>query len=184
LEKHLEKYKEDMALVRAAGTGDQKAFKQIVDKYRKLVAKVIMGMLGQGADAEDVAQETFIRFYRSMHRYKGDAALGTYLTRIAINLSLNELKRRNTRRWQRFEEQHERYDSGQHSAQDSDNAEWVEKALAQLDEKYRAVVVLRIMQGFSTKETAEILDLPLGTVLSRLARAQKKLKPILKELEK
>ena len=177
------KYADDMFMVKAAIAGDQKAFEQIVDKYRTMVAKVIVGMLGNRADADDVGQETFLRFYRSMHQYKGNAALGTYLTRIAINLSLNELKRRGSRRWLSLEEKHGSYHADDRSYHDKDNTELVEKALAQLDTKYRNVVILRIMQGFSTKETAEILELPIGTVLSRLARAQVKLKPILQKLK-
>jgi len=177
------KYPDDVSLVKAAIAGGQNAFERIVDKYRTMVAKVTVGMLGNRADAEDVGQETFLRFYRSMHQYKGDAALGTYLTRIAINLSLNELKRRGSRRWLSLEEKHESYHADDRSYHNNDNKELVKKALAQLDTKYRSVVVLRIMQGFSTKETAELLNLPLGTVLSRLARAQEKLKPILQKLE-
>jgi len=177
------KYADDVAMVKAAMAGDQNAFERIVGKYRTLVAKVIVGMLGNRADADDVGQETFLRFYRSMHQYKGDAALGTYLTRIAINLSLNELKRRTSRKWLSLEEKHSSYHTDDNVYRNSDNAELVEKALAQLDTKYRTVVVLRIMQGFSTKETMALLNLPLGTVLSRLARAQKKLKLILQKLE-
>ncbi len=177
------KYADDVAMVKAAMGGDQNAFEQIVGKYRTLVAKVIVGMLGNRADADDVGQETFLRFYRSMHQYKGDAALGTYLTRIAINLSLNELKRRTSRKWLSLEEKHSCYHADDNVYRNSDNAELVEKALAQLETKYRTVVVLRIMQGFSTKETMGLLNLPLGTVLSRLARAQKKLKLILQKLE-
>jgi RNA polymerase sigma-70 factor (ECF subfamily) len=177
------KYAEDMSMVKAAIAGDQKAFEGIVGKYRTMIAKVIVGMLGNYADADDVGQETFLRFYRSMHQYKGDAALGTYLTRIAINLSLNELKRRGLRRWLSLEEKHDSYHADDRSYHDKDNTELVEKALAQLDTKYRSVVILRIMQGFSTKETAEMLELPIGTVLSRLARAQDKLKQIIRKLE-
>ena len=172
-----------MALVKASISGNQNAFAQIVDKHRTMVAKVIVGMLGNRADADDVGQETFLRFYRSMRQYKGDAALGTYLTRIAINLSLNELKRRTSHRLLSLEEKHDSLYADSRSYHDKDNTELVEKALLQLDTKYRTVVVLRIMQGFSTKETAELLNLPLGTVLSRLARAQEKLKPILQKLE-
>ena len=177
------KYADDMSWVKAAIAGDQKAFEQIVDKYRTMVAKVIVGMLGNRTDADDVGQETFLRFYRSMHQYKGNAALGTYLTRIAINLSLNELKRRGSRRWLSLEEKHGSYHADDRSYHDKDNTELVEKALTQLDTKYRNVVILRIMQGFSTKETAEMLKLPIGTVLSRLARAQDKLKQIIRKLE-
>ncbi|VAW26119.1 hypothetical protein MNBD_BACTEROID07-973 [hydrothermal vent metagenome] len=177
------KYPDDVSMVKAAITGDQKAFEKIVGKYRTMVAKVTVGMLGNSTDAEDVGQETFLRFYRSMYQYKGDAALGTYLTRIAINLSLNELKRRTSHRWISLEEKHDRFHADDRTYHNRDNTELVEKALAKLDIKYRTVVVLRIMQGFSTKETAELLNLPLGTVLSRLARAQEKLKPILQKLE-
>jgi len=183
LEKVSDKYTEDRMLVKAAAAGDQKAFEQIVLKYKSMVAKVTMGMLGNYADAEDAGQETFLRFYRSLHQYKGDAALGTYLTRIALNVSLNEIKRRASRKWLSLEERHAGYHADRHSFRQSDNAEVVEKALSQLDTKYRTVVVLRIIQGFSTKETAELLGLPIGTVLSRLARAQEKLKPILQKLE-
>ncbi len=178
------KYHEDVALVNAAQSGDQKAFEQIVQKYSGMVAKVTIGMLGRVAAAEDVGQETFLRFYRSMHQYKGDAALGTYLTRIAINLSLNELKRRGSHKWLSLEEKHDPLYAENRSFQKTDQAEWVEKALAQLDENHRTVVVLRLIEGFSTKETAAMLGLPLGTVLSRLARAQEKLRTILKRLEK
>ncbi len=183
MEKVTGKYADDISLVNAAISGDQKAFEEIVVKYRTMVAKIIAGMLGNRTDADDVGQETFLRFYRSMHQYKGDAALGTYLTRIAINLSLNELKKRKSHRWLSLEEKHENIIADKHSYRSHDDTELVEKALAQLDTKFRAVVVLRIMQGFSTKETAQILKLPLGTVLSRLARAQEKLKPILQKLE-
>ncbi len=180
----MDKYADDVSLVKAAMSGDQNAFETIVNKYRIMVAKVIVGMLGNRADTDDIGQDTFLRFYRSMHQYKGDAALGTYLTRIAINLSLNELKRRTSHRWLSLETKHESFHADERSYHDSDNAELVEKALAQLEIKYRTVIVLRIIQGFSTKETAELLNLPLGTVLSRLARAQEKLKPILQRLEK
>ncbi len=183
LETEKEKYAEDKALVKAALSGDPKAFGQIVGKYRPVVAQTVMGMLGNCPEAEDTGQEVFIRFYRSMHRYKGDASLGTYLTRIAVNLSLNELKRRKVRNLTNLEEKHDPVYADKHSFEQRDRAEWVEKALALLDEKYRAVVVLRIIDGFSTKETASLLHLPVGTVLSRLARAQEKLKTILKKLE-
>jgi RNA polymerase sigma-70 factor (ECF subfamily) len=109
--------------------------------------------------------------------------VGTYLTRIAINLSLNELKKRK-RVVSLFTQKQE--ESGWSDLSDEgrdadrrDAREVVEAALQELDEGFRAVVVLRLIEGYSTKETAEILNLPLGTVLSRLARAQKQLKEIL-----
>ena len=178
-----EKYEEDKARINAVRNGDQRAFEEIVEKYRGMVAKVVIGMLGNRPDADDVGQETFIRFYRSLNQYKGEASLGTYLTRIAINLSLNALKKRKRHEMTELDEKHNPLWIHASSSQQSDNVEWVQKALAQLDEKYRVVVVLRLIEGYSTKETAQILRLPEGTVLSRLARAQVKLKSILEKLE-
>ena len=83
----------DDQLLEEARKGDNAAFQQIVERYESLVAGTVVGMLGNTQEAEDVAQEVFIRFYKSMQQFRGDSALGTYLTRIAINLSLNALKK-------------------------------------------------------------------------------------------
>ncbi|HHG85142.1 MAG TPA: sigma-70 family RNA polymerase sigma factor [Bacteroidetes bacterium] len=84
----------DTELIALAQEGNSPAFREIVNRHQGKVAGVIYGMLGQGMEAEDVGQETFIRFYRSLGDFRGAASLGTYLTRIAINLSLNALKQR------------------------------------------------------------------------------------------
>jgi len=140
-------------------------------------------MLGHCEEADDVGQETFIRFYKSIDRYRGDAGLKTYLTRIAINLSLNEIKKRN-RAYSRFERINDSHlsnsDIGKDERDAIDTREIVNRALQELNPKYRSVVILRMLQGYSTKETSQILKIPQGTVLSRMARAQAKLKEILK----
>lgn len=146
------------------------------------MAATVIGMLGRCPEAEDVGQETFIRFYQSLEKFRGDSSVGTYLTRIAINLSLNELKRRR-RKQMLFEakssvEEFDIPDTETPNAYD-DEKEIVQRAIEKLEPKFRSVIVLRLMDGYSTKETAEILNLPTGTVLSRLTRAQKKLKHIL-----
>ncbi len=177
------KYAGDWELVEKARTGDERAFAAIVRKFEPMVANVVKGMLGNVAEADDVGQEVFIRFYHSLDRYRGDAALRTYLTRIAINLSLNELKKKK-RVVSLFTQKQEEAgysdlsDEGR-DAEKRDTREVVEAALLKLEEGFRSVVVLRLIEGYSTKETAEILNLPMGTVLSRLSRAQKQLKEIL-----
>jgi len=174
-----EKHFDDFELVQKALKGDRFAFGTIVRRYEFSVAKTVMGMLGNTQEAEDVGQEVFIRFYRSMKQYKGDSALSTYLIRIAINLSLNAIKKQKKRKTGDldkidFQLKDEDY------AEKADNAEIIEQALAKLPPDYRSVVVLRLIDGYSTKETAQLLKIPLGTVLSRLSRAQIKLKEILK----
>ncbi len=177
---------EDHDLLERARGGDEGAFSQLVRKHESIVAATVIGMLGPGDDAEDVGQNVFIRFYNSLNNYRGDAALSTYLTRIAINLSLNELKRRKRRNLlffvRRNEDQEYDLPDMKDNAAAFESKEVVNKALQQLEPKFRSVVVLRMLQGYSTDETAKILKLPVGTVLSRLSRAQDKLKELLKNL--
>lgn len=177
------KYKEDKILVSRVINGDQSAFEEIVSKYKPMMAKVIIGMVGNKEDAEDIGQEVFIRFFNSIHQYKADASLSTYLTRIAINLSLNELKKRKVKKVIQLEEKHDQFHTDNTSYKSRDQKEVIDIALQQLDNKYKIIVVLRLMEGFSTKETANILKLPLGTVLSRLARGQEKLKEIITKID-
>ena len=176
----------DRDLVTRALEGDQVAFRTIVDRYEGVVAGVVIRMLGPGDEAEDVGQEVFIRLYRSLSRFRGEASLKTYLVKIAMNLSLTAIKRR-----KRAEGRSSAVDLGSLPESDGhreDAAEVAERqsrvraALRQLDPKHRAVVVMRMMEGHSTKDTARVLKIPEGTVLSRLARALKKLQPHLEPL--
>lgn len=172
----------DERLITAARQGDNQAFKGLVRRYESRVAATAIGMLGKCPEAEDVGQETFIRFYKSLKRFRGESSVGTYLTRIAINLSLNELRRRKRRSFIFFHKPLEEvYDiaNARASNQDVEDRELVQQAIQKLDLKFRSVVVLRLIDGYSTEETAQILNVPVGTVLSRLSRAQKKLKELL-----
>jgi RNA polymerase sigma-70 factor, ECF subfamily len=177
---------DESALVKAAVEGDKAAFGEIVERYRRMVARTVKGMLGDSVFAEDIGQEVFIKLYQSLSDFRGDSKLSTYIQRIAVNLTLNEIKRRK-RFFSMFSqsgnnEMHE-YDVADHDTQERrDASEIVNKALQAMDPKFRIIVTMRMLQGYSTKETAEILDLPLGTVLSRLSRAQEQLKEILTKL--
>jgi len=169
-------------LITDARNGDNRAFKELVRRYEPVVARTVIGMLGDCPEAEDIGQETFIRLYKALPSFRGEASLRTYLTRIAMNLSLNELKRRK-RRFSLFsrkpvEEYHAIAGKNPERNQDVDE-ERVWWAIQGLEEKSRSVVVLRLIDGYSTEETAGILGIPVGTVLSRLWRAQKKLKGML-----
>ncbi len=137
-------------------------------------------MLGQCPEAEDVGQETFIRFYQNLSDFRGESSVVTFLTRIAINLSLNELKRRKRQFQRDMPLEAARSIAGEDARDyDPDQKEIVQRAIQQLSPKHRAVIVLRLVEGYSTKETAHILKLAHGTVLSRLSRALEKLKELL-----
>ncbi len=176
------KESDDARLVEAAREGDEEAFRSLVTRYEPRVAATVYGMLGQCPEAEDVGQETFIRFYRALDSFRGDSSVGTYITRIAVNLSLNELKRRKRRnllfRSSRDGEMPDIPDdrTGRGGIEER---EAIERALGRLSAEHRAVVVLRLVEGCSTGETAELLGIPVGTVLSRLSRAQRRLRKIL-----
>jgi len=157
----------------------------LVHRYERQISRTIYGILGDCPEGEDIGQEVFIRFFNSLHRFRGECSLATYLTRIAINLSLNELKRRRRKRGLFSGSMEE---AGRLTAVEPNRVERSElqqcigNALHKLPDKYRLVVVLRLMEGRSIRETAEILQTAEGTVMSRLARAQELLRTELQSL--
>ena len=182
----------DAELIARARSGDDGAFAALVDRYERAVASTVIGMLGPGDDADDVGQETFVRFHRALGSFRGESSLKTYLVHIAMNLSLNALKRRR-RSALRFVSRDGESDDGDPLVNlpvprvgpdgDVDTRELqllVRAAVRRLGEKHRAVVVLRLFHDYSTKETAEVLGVPEGTVLSRLSRAMKELESMLR----
>ena len=170
-------------LIKAVLEGDRTAFTEIVRRYRKMVARTVKGMLG---DTEDIGQEVFIKLFYSLAEFRGESKLSTYIQKIAVNLTLNEIKRKK-RFFSMFSQtgnnEMQEFDIPVRDSEERNEAkEIVDKALMTLDPKFRIIVTMRMLQGYSTKETAEILDLPLGTVLSRLSRAQVQLRSILAKL--
>jgi RNA polymerase sigma-70 factor (ECF subfamily) len=175
---------DDAALVGLMKMGSHEALGEVMLRYRQQVARVVIGILGNTPEADDVGQETFIRFWNNMEAYSHDAKISTYLTRIAINLSINEIrKRKRKQEWFSNAKNEVAKQTNDDALYQRYNREHIEAALQQLDEQQRTVVVLRLMQGYSTKETAEILHIPMGTVLSRLSRALDKLRLNLKKLD-
>jgi len=173
-------------LVNATLKGDKSAFEEIVRHYQGMVARTVKGMLGDSVFAEDIGQEVFIHLFYSLKEFRGESKLSTYIQKIAVNLTLNEIKRRK-RFFSMFSqkgnnEMHEFEVADNNTEERREASEIVNKALMAMDPKFRIILTMRMLQGYSTKETAEILDLPVGTVLSRLSRAQEQLRNILTKL--
>lgn len=177
---------DENALLKSSLEGDKNAFGEIVTRYQGMVARTIKGMLGDSVFSEDIGQEVFIKLYYSLSEFRGEAKLSTYIQKIAVNLTLNEIKRRK-RFFSMFSqkgnsEMHEFEIADQDDAERKDAREIVSKALMKMEPKFRIILTMRMLHGYSTKETAEMLNMPLGTVLSRLSRAQEQLRGILNKL--
>ena len=178
----------DQELVDACLDGDEHAFRILVERYQDHVARTVTGMLGRSEEVDDCVQEVFIRLYRSLDKFRGESQVKTYITRIAINRSLDILRKRKRSFFTPWETKEvEEVESPAPSPVDtllsSDRREQLRRALDGLAPKHRAVVVLRLVDGLSTSETADILGVPYGTVLSRLKRALSRLKLELQEEE-
>ncbi len=184
----------DQQLVERVQSGDKAAFNLLVLKYQHRVLKLVGRFVNDHADAEDVAQEAFLKAYRALASFRGDSAFYTWLYRIAINTAKNALVS-NRRRPIDFDldlqdpDQYERHarlkdvDTPEGVALTEEIRGVVERAMEQLPEDLRTAIVLRELEGLSYEEIAEAMDCPVGTVRSRIFRAReaidKKLKPLL-----
>lgn len=182
-------------LVTAAKAGDQEAFGRLVEAYQDRIYGYLVRMLADPDEAEDVAQEVFLRAYRSLGRFRGASSFHTWLYRIASNLAIDVARRRKRQDnsvsldapLESGEDEYEREIADDSRAPDqiSEQAELqraVRQAVMDLPEKLRDVVVLYELQGESYEDIADILDVPLGTVKSRLFNARGLLKKRLQRL--
>ena len=184
----------DQQLVERVQAGDKSAFDLLVRKYQHRVLKLVSRFVSDAAEAEDVAQEAFLKAYRALASFRGDSAFYTWLYRIAINTAKNALVS-NRRRPVDFDldlqdpEQYDRHarlkegDTPEGVLLSEEIRSVVEKAMEQLPEDLRTAIVLRELEGLSYEEIAEAMDCPVGTVRSRIFRAReaidRKLKPLL-----
>ncbi len=182
----------DKDLVTLAKSGDADAFTQLIDRNAPKVYRTARHITKNDADAEDVLQEAFLKAYSKLGQFEGTAQFYTWLTRIVVNEALMRLRGQKRRRTVSLDEELQTEDSsivretrsqGETPAEAferSEVADVVAHAIDSLDEKYRAVFVLRGVEGFSTEETAQMLELSTSAVKSRLLRARLKLKDQLK----
>jgi len=184
---------EDLAVVRKIQDGDVDAFDSLILKYRERVYSVIYNLTSNREDASDLTQETFIKAFQSINRFKGKSSFFTWLYRIALNTSLTYLRKNKLRRFFSFEkmvdEDHsEGFIENMTADSDSDKAalmselqEKLNDAFQKLSVKHRTVITLFEIDGLSHKEIAEIVGASVGTVRSRLHYAKQFLQGELKD---
>lgn len=180
----------DGALVEAAASGSREAFDELVRRHQAAIVTLVRALTAGRGDAEDLAQEVFVRAWRSLRGFRGDSAFRTWLHRVAINV-VRTSQTRHTRLLRIFVPFGTRDDDAPPpEAVDTEEPvdaalarrQIVERALATLPDDLRLAVTLRDLQGLDYKEIAAALNVPIGTVESRIFRARQRLKPLLAPL--
>ena len=185
----------DQLLVERVQAGDKRAFDVLVSKYQRRLMRLVSRLVHDPAEAADVVQETFIKAYRALRHFRGEAAFYTWLYRIGINTAKNYLVTQGRRAVTSSDadaEQAESFDDG-NKLRDNNTPEsvlaskqiaaTVNAAMDVLPIELRTAIVLREIEGLSYEEISEIMACPIGTVRSRIFRAREviaeKLKPLL-----
>ena len=184
----------DLDLVRRTQKGDCEAFNLLVQKYQPKVRRLIGRFVADAAEVEDLSQDAFIKAYRAINQFRGDSAFYTWLYKIAVNTAKNYLLTKRKKRLSDSPVDFEAAERDQSAVFLTDNqspeallfskeiAETVQKALVNLSAELRAAIELREFEGLSYEEIAEKMQVPVGTVRSRLFRAREAIAGQLKNL--
>jgi RNA polymerase sigma-70 factor, ECF subfamily len=179
---------DEMALVRAAKQGDVSAFEQLVKRYDRNIFRIAQHITQNREDAEDVVQDAFLKAYENLEQFQGNSKFYTWLVRIAVNESLMKLRRRKTSKTVSMDEDVETEEGSmprefadwspnpEQQFGQSELGDILRKTIQGLPSGFRTVFVLRDVEGLSTEETAEMLDLSIPAVKSRLLRARLQLR--------
>ncbi len=180
----------DRDLVKAAAAGDREAFDDLVGRYQGQIVNLARAMTGGDADVDDMAQEIFVRAWRSLARFRGEAAFRTWLYGIALNVIRTHRTRRSRLRTLLWSPPAETLDDPLERVRDEDPGveqkivmrDAIDRALSRLPAGLREALVLRDVQGLEYREIAAALGVPVGTVESRIFRARQRLRPLLAPL--
>ncbi|MBI3637754.1 MAG: sigma-70 family RNA polymerase sigma factor, partial [Candidatus Rokubacteria bacterium] len=180
---------DDQALIERCRRGDLAAFEPLVEKYRQRVWRLAYNYLRDREEAWDVAQDAFIRAWQALPSFRGQSAFYTWLFRIVVNVATDRARQRAARgrafgtervpdeEWERT--MVEPGVAADDTATRVEQREKIIRALAALPEHHRAIIMLSDLEGLSYREIAEVLEIPMGTVMSRLHNARKRLRAVL-----
>jgi RNA polymerase sigma-70 factor (ECF subfamily) len=173
---------DDASLIAATLAGDSAAFGRLVGLYQDRLYNSLLRVTGSADDAGDIAQDAFVQAYAKLDSFRGSSAFYTWLYRIAYNLAMSQARRRHKAasleaiKSNLGEEPIDGQPTPEANLERREQVDMVRAALAELSPDYRAILVLREIDGCRYDEIAEILELPVGTVRSRLFRARKHLR--------
>lgn len=164
----------DAELLARVIDGDHAAFEEIMRTHEDRIFSVCLRIMGNRELALDVTQEAFLTVFRKASQFKGEAALGTWIYRIAVNTCYDQLRRQQRRKTTSFPEH---YDPADHGAEDAVSSAAlrpeIEAALAALSPDFRTAVILSDIEGVALPDIARILEVPIGTVKSRVFRGRR-----------
>lgn len=184
----------DGELVALAQAGDRDAVQTLLERYERRLLSVVVGMVRNPEDAREILQETFVRAFRNLENFKGESSFYTWIYRIAMNLAIDHQRRGGKRPLVEFDEgigvKEDAVGDGSanlgidpfKSVRSRELGRKIFEAIESLTPDHRAVILLREIDGLSYEEISEVLDCSLGTVMSRLHYARKKLQTRLQEM--
>ena len=182
---------DDFKLIEAFRNGDEKAFEEIVRRYHRQVANIIYLTLGNREEVDDLSQEVFVRVFRSLDRFEFDSSLYSWIYRIAVNLCIDEIRRKKIRKLIPLDFLSEKKFEGEKRAREvvtgsdellqKEKKEVIRNALEHLSPIHRTVILLREYQDLSYDEIAETLRISPQAVKSRIFRAREELRELLKD---
>ena len=183
----------DEELISRFQNGDERAYVELVNRYKDRLLNFVFQFLGDIEQAEDVVQDTMLRLYEKKHYYKEIAKFSTWLYTIAKNLANTELRKRKQRKTtllSQFSKDDKTYELPSNDPEPGQEIQTnivnkiIRNAVDQLSEKFKIVIVLRDIQGLSYEDISEVINVPIGTVKSRINRARLQLQVELKHLKK
>ncbi len=183
---------DDEALITAFQSGDLNVYRYLVERYQERIRNLLFSIFRDRDFIDDLAQEVFIKAYQALPHFRFEASFYTWLYRIAVNKSRDELRKKKTRRFLSFQTLDEGIEKELNvrlsvPPENRDTQELVAMGLQTLPEKFRTAVVLKDIEGLSYEEIAEVMQCELGTVKSRISRARamlrKALKPLMEEVQ-
>ncbi len=186
---------EDRTLVQAARAGDTDAFEELVAHHRDKIYARAYSMMRNEEEAIDLSQEAWVKGWQRLNQFQGESSFGTWMTRIVINLCLDQLRKQKRQRTESIEELNE--DSGGVERQmpvvtvnptagleRGELRQRIDRALGQLSYEHRTVLVLHEFQELEYKEIAKVMGCSIGTVMSRLFYARRKMAALLADLKR
>lgn len=183
----------DHELVQATLNGDATAYRGLVERYQGRIYAVVYGMVRNPEDAKELSQDAFVKAYRNLSRFRLESSFYTWLCRIAMNVSIDHLRKQKHRRTEEYDEgvasrdnagvislAHHR-DDPRRNLEQKRLRERIAEEVAKLPDDQRQAIILREIDGLAYKDIADIMGIPEGTVMSRLYYARKKLQSALRE---